>query len=181
MYFCGIRSSLISFDRGHGAAFVTPVTVHRKFHISMYFLKKIASRFPPKEKICFRKKKTSFQIIQEKSCPGEVPFERTIFSEHLKKISYFRVFFWERSSFIFRLRGKIIFSGKRNIIFPNNTKKIIFPNNFLRKPIFSGLLKKENMVSAQWKFSVYVIPCNSQYFHISLFICLFFCFLCESS
>ena len=151
--------------------FVTTVPIHRKVHTPVYFLKKIIPHFPSKEKIsCFRGKN-----------PSAIPFEKTIFSEHLKKISYFRVFFWERSSFIFRLRGKIIFSGKRNIIFSNNTKKIIFPNNLLRKPIFSGLLKKENMVSAQWKFSVYVIPCNSQYFHISLFICLFFCFLCESS
>ena len=129
-------------------------TCAQKISYFYVFLEKDRLSLSSQGKICFRKKKTSFQIIQERSCPGEVPFERTIFSEHLKKISYFRVFFWERSSFIFRLRGKIIFSGKRNIIFPNNTKKIIFPNNLLRKPIFSGLLKKENMVSAQWKFSV---------------------------
>ena len=46
-----------------------------------------------------------------------------IFLGHLKKISYFHVFFLERSSFIFGLKKKIIFSEKRNIIFPDNTRR----------------------------------------------------------
>ena len=41
---------------------------------------------------------------------------------------------------------KIIFSGKENIIFPDNTRKIIFQRNFFGKTIFSGRLEKENMV-----------------------------------
>ena len=54
-------------------------------------------------------------------------FGKTIFSGDLKEISYFHLFFRETSSFIFRLRNKIIFSGKGNIIFPDNiTRKIIF-------------------------------------------------------
>ena len=61
-------------------------------------------------------------------------------------MSYFRVFFWERSSFIFRLRCQIIFSGKRNMILPDNTRKIIFPGDFFGKTIFSGRLEKENMI-----------------------------------
>ena len=94
----------------------------------------------------FRKKIPSFQITQEISCPGEALFEKTIFSESLMKISYFRAIFWERSSFIYCLRCKIIFSRKRNMIFPNNTRKIIFQQGFFRKTIFSGPLEKENMV-----------------------------------
>ena len=44
--------------------------------------------------IMFAEKKIpSFQIIQERSCPSTILFEKTIFSEHLKKISHFRVFF----------------------------------------------------------------------------------------
>ena len=39
-----------------------------------------------------------------------------------------------------------MFSGKRNIIFPHNTKKIIFQYNFFGKAIFSEHLEKENMV-----------------------------------
>ena len=63
----------------------------------------------------------------------------------LKKISYFYVFFRERSSFIFYLRCHIIFSGKRSMIFPDNKRKIIFPRDFFGKIIFSGRLEKENM------------------------------------
>ena len=96
VYFCGIR---IIFDffffltEGHDTMFVAPVRVHRKFHISMYFLKKIAFTFLPRKNYVFGKKPPFFQIIQERSCPSSIPFEKTIFSEHLKKISYLRVFF----------------------------------------------------------------------------------------
>ena len=58
-------------------------------------------------------------------------------------MSYFRVFFWERSSFIFRLRCQIRFSGKRIMIYPDNTRKIIFPGNFFGKTIFSGRVEKK--------------------------------------
>ena len=37
-------------------------------------------------------------------------------------------------------------SGKRNIIFPNNTRKIIFQRNFFGKTVFSGRPEKENVV-----------------------------------
>ena len=40
----------------------------------------------------------------------------------------------------------MIFSGKRNIIFPDNTTKIIFQRDFFEKTIFSEHLEKENMV-----------------------------------
>ena len=146
MYFCRIRPSLIFLTEGRGVTFVTPVRVHRNCHIFMYFLRKTASHFLPREEIrCFWGKIPSFQIIQERSCAGVILFGKTIFSESLKKI-YFCVFFSERSSFIFRLRYKIIFSGKRNVIFPNNTKKIIFQRNIFGNTVFSGCLEKENIV-----------------------------------
>ena len=106
---------------------------------------KAATHFLPREKICFWEKLPSFHIIQERSCIGAALFGKTIFSESLKKISYFRVFFWERSSFIFRLSYKIVFLGKRNIIFPDIARKIIFQRIFFGKTIFSGRLEKENM------------------------------------
>ena len=40
----------------------------------------------------------------------------------------------------------MIFSEKRNIIFPDNTRKIIFHHDFFGKTIFSGRLKKKNLV-----------------------------------
>ena len=99
-----------------------------KENIILYFLRKDISHFLSKEKVsCFREKDT-------------------IFPESLMKISYFRAFFWERSSFIYCLRCKIIFSRKRNMIFPNYTRKIIFQQGFFQKIISSGPLEKENMV-----------------------------------
>ena len=92
----------------------------------------------------FGKKIPSFQIIQERSCAGTTPFGKTIFSEGLKKISYFR-YFLRKIIFHFPSNASI-FSGKRNIIFPNNTRKIIFQRNFFGKTIFSERLEKENMV-----------------------------------
>ena len=90
------------------------------------------------------KKIPSFQIIQERSCAG------TFWKDHIFRRFegniIFPCIFKERSSFIFRLTCRIIFSGKRNIIFLNNTRKIIFQRNFFGKTIFSGLPEKENMV-----------------------------------
>ena len=137
MYFCGIGPSLIFIDRG--AWFVTLVRVHRKYHISMYFLRKIIPNVSPKEKNCFREKKPSLQIIQEKSCPSAALFEKTIFSERLKKISYFRVL----------LRGKIIFSGKINILFPNNTKISYSSAIYFERPSFQDICKKKIWFSVQ--------------------------------
>ena len=78
-------------------------------------------------------------------------FGKTIFSEHLKNISYFHAFFWERSSFIFRLKNKIIFSGKRNIIFPDDTRKIIFQCNFLEIPSLQNISKNKIWFFVQWE------------------------------
>ena len=125
--------------------FVTFIHIYRKYHISMYFLRKIIFHFPSKEKISYflEKEIPSFQMPQERSYSSAIFFGNTIFSGHLKKISYFHVFFWERSFFIFRLKNKSIFLGKRNIIFlDNTTRKIIFWCNFFRKTIFSEHLKK---------------------------------------
>ena len=101
---------------------------------------------PRKKYYVFGKKIPSFQIMQERSCTGAALFGKAIFSEGLKKILYFRVMFWERSSFIFRLGHKIIISGKRNIIFRDNTRKIILLRHFFGKSIFSGRLEKENII-----------------------------------
>ena len=125
--------------------FVTFIHIYKKYHISMYFLRNIISNFPSKEKnvIFSGKKVPSFQIIQERSYSSAISFGKTIFLGDLKKISNLHVFFWEKSSFIFRIKIKIIFPGKRNIIFPNNaTEKIIFQCYFFRKTIFSEHLKK---------------------------------------
>ena len=136
------------------------------FHV---FPKNVASHFVPREKIsCFQEKNPSFQVIQERSCVGVDLFGKTIFSESLKKILYFCILFifyflcfWERSSFIFRLRCKIMFSGKRNIIFPDNTRKVIFQRNFLERPSFQDVWKKKIWFSVQWLFRrCSIFPCS---------------------
>ena len=48
---------------------------------------------PGKKYDVFSKKIPSFQIIQERSCASAALFGKIIFSESLKKISYFRVLF----------------------------------------------------------------------------------------
>ena len=143
VYFYGTGSTLIFFRRGAWNI------SNRKYHASAYFLR----RFIPlsfsaqgKNTMFLGKKIPPFQIVQERSCPGAILLEKTIFSEHLKKISYFCVFFLRKTIFYFSSGGKIIFSGKRNVIFPDNTRKIKFQRYFFGKTIFSGCLEKENMV-----------------------------------
>ena len=55
------------------------------------------------------------------------------------------IFQW-RSSFIFRVKNKVIFWGKMNTIFPDNTRHIILQCNFLGNIIFLEHLEKENVV-----------------------------------
>ena len=105
--------------------------IYKKYHISMHFLKKMIFHSVLRIRSYFREKEIlSFLIIQERSYSSATFLGRTIFSEHLEKISYFHVFFWEILSFIFRLKNKIIFSEKGNIIFPDNIRKIISQCNF---------------------------------------------------
>ena len=114
-------------------------------HVSMYFLRRTIFHFLPREKrSCFQGKNTIFPDNTRKIMYRRGPFWKDHLSEKLKKISYFRVFF--KKLIFFRLTCKIIFSGKRNITFLDNTRKIIFQHNFFGKTIFSGRLEKENMV-----------------------------------
>ena len=70
--------------------------------------------------------------------------KKTVFTEYKESI-IFPCIFSEISSFIFRLKIKIIFSGK-NSFFPDNTKNIIFQQIYLEKMNFSEYLEKENIV-----------------------------------
>ena len=65
------------------------------------------------EKISFIREKEvpSFLMVQERSCSSAIFLERLSFQKFEENIN-FPVFSWERSSFIFRLKKKIIFSGK---------------------------------------------------------------------
>ena len=67
--------------------------------------------FRLKKTFMFSGKKTNtiFPDFTKKIKPWCEYFRKTMFSEHLKKTSYFHVFFWERSSFPLCLKNKIIF------------------------------------------------------------------------
>ena len=58
----------------------------------------------------------------------------------------FPCIFLKKIIFHFLPKIKIIFSRKRNMVFPNNTRKIMFKRDFFGKTNFSGRLEKENMV-----------------------------------
>ena len=139
---------MIFLAEGRDTTFLTPVRVHRKYHISVYLLRKFISHFLPKGKIFCLEKNTVFPDSTKM-------FRRGLFwKDHLFRRFgeniIFPCIFWERSSFIFRLRCKIIFSGKRTMIFPDNTGKIIFQRHFFGNIIFSGRLKKKTWFSVQW-------------------------------
>ena len=101
-------------------------------------------QFSGEDHLCFFDQKGNIKIVGKRN---------TLFNEY-QKISYFHVFFWEKSSFIFCQRSKIIFLGKRNIIFPNNARKIIFQCN-----CFGKTISPEKLQSLQ----------GSSYFHVFLF------------
>ena len=111
------------------------------------FLRKIIFHFLPRKKIFWEKEIPSFLMVQEITFRCDF-FRKAIFPEHLKKISYFHVFFWERSPFIFHLKNKIIFSGKRNIIFSDDARNIMLRCNFFRKTIFSEYVEKNVLILA---------------------------------
>ena len=118
-------------------------------HLHVFLEKDLLSPPVQRKNITFSgKKNRSFQIIQEIMFQRNF-FEKTIFSEHLKKISY--VFFFRSYVFLdifFRLRGKIIFPGKWNIIFPDSTWNSIAI--FLERPSFQGVCKKKMWFPVQW-------------------------------
>ena len=115
---------------------------------------------PPLLYFCNYEPSPNGQIISLISKRDLIPV-RSFWKDHLFRTSekkYIAMyFFFERSSFIFRPGGKIIFSGKRNIIFPDNTWKIIFQRNFFGKTNFSGRLEKENMVFRAVRFSLFIL------------------------
>ena len=94
--------------------------------------------FLGEDHFCFLDRKV-ISYLQEKETPS-LP--------NIQKLSYFHVFCWERWSSIFHLKNKII-SGKRNIIFSNNTRKIVFQCDFFgerRGLSFQNIWKIEKMV-----------------------------------
>ena len=152
--FFGNKGIFFFFQEG-GVIVVLPTPIYRKYHISTRFLINIIFfHFPPKEKIYFlEKRNTNFPDITKMIVFRCEFLGKTILSEHLKTISYFQIYFWERSSFLLCLKNEITFSGERNIIFPDNTRKVIFQwDGKLEGPSFQNIWKKETWFFVQcWK------------------------------
>ena len=122
-------------------------------HVSMYFLGKAIFHFLPRNKrSCFRAKKIpSFQIIQERSCAGTAPFGKTIFTEGLKKTSYFRVFF-KKDHLSFSAQGVRSYFRQNEISsFPIIQERSYSSSIFLERPSFQDVWKKKIWFSVQCK------------------------------
>ena len=142
VYFCGIRSALIFFGReawGHVRNTCTCTQKISYFHVS---------HFPSKEKVsCFREKILCFQIIQERSCPGVLLFEKIIFSEHWKKIS---VYFFQKDHLSFSAWVVISYFREKEIsYFPTIQERSYFRAIFLERPSFQDVCKKKIWCSVQ--------------------------------
>ena len=86
-------------------------------------------------------------------------FGKTIFPDHLQKISYLNGFISERSSFIFRPKNKFIYSGRGNIISPDNTRKIISQCKFFGKIFLLDHLQKISYFHVLFKQRLSFIFC----------------------
>ena len=120
------------------------------FHV---FFEKCYLSFSVCKKISYFREKemSSFLKIKKDYIPVHFFWKDHLFGTFEEYIMFPCVFFWERSSFIYRLKNSNIFFGKRNIIFPDDTRKIILQCNFFGKIIFSEHLEKEdNVFRAVW-------------------------------
>ena len=148
--FFGKRSSLLFWQKGNfifvGKRNTTFTNIQKTSYFHTFFEKYHLSFSVCKKHHIFGKKKCHLSSWYKKD---HIPVQ-FFWKDHLfrtfEEYIIFHVSFWERLSFIFRLKNNIIFLGKRNIIFPDDTRKIIFQCNFFGKNIFAEHLEKENMV-----------------------------------
>ena len=122
-------------------------------HVPLYFLRKTVFHFlARKKRSCFREKIPSFQIIQERSCAGAALFGKTIFSEGLKKMSYFRVFFKKDHLSFSVQRVRSYFREKEISSFPIIQERSYSSATFLERPSFQDVWKKKVWFSVQCIF-----------------------------
>ena len=136
--FFGRRSSLLFWQRVISCLYENTVFMEYTENIIFpcIFLRKIIFSFSVhRENILFWGKKSHLSWYKEDHIPRRVFWKDHLFRTFKENI-IFPCIFWKRSSFIFRLKYKIIFS--------NNTKKIIFQCDFFGKTILSEHLEKEN-------------------------------------
>ena len=88
-------------------------------------------------------------------------FGKTIFSEHLQKISCFHVFFWERSSFIFCLKMiRWYFREKEISLVPIIQERSYSRAILFGKTIFSEHLQNKILFYVQWTSEILSLRSN---------------------
>ena len=159
-----------------GTTFVTPVRVHRKYHISMYFLRKVISHFLPKEKIsCFREKKNAIFPDNTRKIMSQRPFLKI--PSFQKVWSHVSVYFFEKDdlsrqykkdhipAWLFWKDHLFRTSGKRKYGFPcsvnHSSRKLGVTSNMLRgyyncKLGQTNYLLVSKKVSGSWKINIFI-------------------------
>ena len=146
------RPSLLFWQKGNfifvGKRNTTFTNIQKTSYFHVFFEKYHLSFSVHKKKYhIFRKRKCHLSSWYKKDhLPAQFFWKDYLFGTYEEYVIFPSIFFWGRSSFISLLKNNIIFSGKRNIIFPDDTRKIIFQCNFFGKIIFSEHLEKGNMV-----------------------------------
>ena len=156
-----MRPSLIFFDRGvwrHVCFHVSP----RKGHLSL------SSRG---KNIMFSGKNTIFPDNARKMLCQGGPFGKAIFSESLKKISYFRVFF-ERDHLSFSVQVARSYLQEKEILsFPIIQERSYSSGNLLGRPSFQDSGKiKYGFPCSDWRLRVF-LGYISSFFFVNDYIC----------
>ena len=139
----------VTGGRGGGegnVVLVTPSHIYRKYHISTHFLDKnhLLSFSAQRKNIIFSGKiNTIFPDITKKIVFRREFSGKTIFPEHLKKIWYFQVFFWEKSSFFLCLRIRLYFREKEILSFLIIQERSYSSAIYLERPCFQNIWKKK--------------------------------------
>ena len=115
---------LIFFGRGAWCHVCNARACTQKISYFHVFLEKGHPSLPAQGKNMFLGKNTIFPDNTRKITSRRGPSWKDHLFRTFEENIIFPCIFWERSSFIFRLRCKIIYSGKRSMIFPDNTRKI---------------------------------------------------------
>ena len=149
--FCWERSSLIFFGRGakhHVCNIYAYIQKISYFHV--FLEKDHLSFFVQRNNIMFSgEKMLTFQGRQERSYPSTIFLKRPSFQNIWRKYHISMYFFRQRSSFIFRLKNKMIFSGEKTSSFLIIQERSYSGAIFLEWPSFQDIWKKKTWFFVQ--------------------------------
>ena len=103
---------------------IFPCISWKRLSLTFFLRKKIS---------CFWGKSTIFPDSTRKIMSQRNPFWKDHLFRTFEENITLPCIFLRKASFIFCLTGKIIFSGRKNIIFPDNKRKIVFQDRIFSK------------------------------------------------